>query len=267
MRNTLKLFKIVSVCMLICISFLVKGLFVYMTCFDFFFINESLMEYITYVINGALLFTAFVTVEKYLNSYVVKGLSTLLTSAGFIFCITIENYFYQSFKYVKFGWYDWDFFFFARKGINHYLSTGEPGYHWAFLTMLAICILTIIIHAKTKEIIFPIKKWLVEKAISTRKSIYFDLTLRDLRPYIAILDYLELRDVYLNEEIKCSFFHEEITEDEFNDIELLLDYKLKRSALIYRDIFNDVSLEVSENTSDVDTNGPSSDDNKNDNDA
>lgn len=236
----LKLFKSISICLLVCLAFFVKGLIIVEPFLIEFTENNWIsIEYFSYGLNVLLFLISFSAVEKNLRSYFAKSVFALLTSAGLIVSIGAENYLYQAMKYLNIGWTDWDFYFFANKGYEHYLATGKPGYHWVFLAMLVMCVVVIILRAKKRDIIIGFKNKMVERAKETHKSIYFDLVLRTFVKYIAVADYFELRDIYENQEIKYSVIHRDITPAEFDCIELYLDYEIKKADRISKDIFRE----------------------------
>lgn len=243
----LKVFKSLSICMLVCLAFFVKGLIIV----EPFLIafterNYISIEYFSYGLNVLLFLIGFSAVEKNLSSYFTKAILALLTSAGLVVSIGAENYLYQAMKYLNIGWTDWDFYFFSKKGVEAYLSTGKPGYHWVFLAMVVMCVVVIILRAKKRDIIIGFKNKMVERAKKTHKSIYFDLVLRTLVKYIAVADYFELRDIYENQSINYSVIHRDITPAEFDCIELYLDYEIKKADRISKEIFREELAEMEE---------------------
>ena len=242
-----KLFKSLSICMLVCFTFFIKGLIIVEPLLiDFTAKNWISIEYFSYGLNAILFIIGFSVVEKYLSSYLAKAFYALLTSAGLVVSIGAENYLYQAMKYLNIGWRDWDFYFFSERGIENYLANGKPGYHWAFLAMVVMCVIVIVLRAKKDDIIISFKNWLVKRAKKTYKSIYFHLVFRHFSEYLAIADYFELRDIYENEEIKYSFIHCDITPLEFDLIKLNLDLTIKRSDRISRDIFREEFAQMEE---------------------
>ena len=242
-----KLFKSLSICMLVCMAFFVKGLIIVEpSLLDFTANNWFPIEYISYGLNALLFLIGFSAVEKHLSSYFFKAYYALLTSAGCVVSIGLENYLYQSMKYLNMGWTDWNFYFFSKNGMAAYVSTGKPGYHWAFIAMVVMCVVVIILHAKKNDIIIGFKNKMVERAKKTHKSIYFDLVLRTLVKYIAVADYFELRDIYENQNINYSVIHRDITPAEFDCIELYLDYEIKKADRISKEIFREELAEMEE---------------------
>lgn len=236
----LKLFKSLSICMLVCFAFFMKGLIIVEPLLiDFTANNWISIEYFSYGLNALLFIIGFSVVEKYLSSYLAKAFYALLTSAGLVVSIGAENYLYQSLKYLSMGWCDWDFYFFSERGMETYLASGKPGYHWVFLAMVVICVVLIILRAEEKNIIISFKNWLVKRAKETHKSIYFHLVFRTFFKYLAVADYFELRDIYENEEIKYSLIHRDITPVEFDCIKLYLDFVIKKEDRISKDIFRE----------------------------
>ena len=247
-----KLFKSLSICMLVCLAFFMKGLIIVEPfLLDFTANNWISIEYFSYGLNALLFIIGFSVVEKYLSSYLAKAFYALLTSAGLVVSIGAENYLYQAMKYLNIGWKEWDFYFFSENGMKAYLSTGKPGYHWAFIAMVAMCVVVIILRAKKRDIIIRFKNKMVERAKETHKSIYFDLVLRTFVKYIAVADYFELRDIYENQEIKYSVIHRDITPAEFDCIELYLDYEIKKADRISKEIFREEFAQMEEKSQDT----------------
>lgn len=243
----LKLFKSLSICMLVCMAFFIKGLIIVEpSLLDFTANNWLPIEYISYGFNALLFLIGFSAVEKHLSSYFFKAYYALLTSAGCVVSIGLENYLYQSMKYLNMGWTDWNFYFFSKNGMAAYVSTGKPGYHWAFIAMVVMCVVVIVLRAKKVNITITFKNWLVKRAKKTHKSIYFHLVFRCFYKYLAIADYFELRDIYENEEIKYSFIHCDITPLEFDFIKLNLDLTIKKADRISKEIFREELAEMEE---------------------
>ena len=247
-----KLFKSLSICMLVCFAFFLKGLIIVEPFLIEFTENNWIsIEYFSYGLNALLFIIGFSVVEKYLSSYFTKAVYALLTSAGLVASIGAENYLYQAMKYLNIGWRDWDFYFFAERGIENYLASGKPGYHWTFLAMVVMCVVVIVLRAKKVNITITFKNWLVKRAKKTHKSIYFHLVFRCFYKYLAIADYFELRDIYENEEIKYSFIHCDITPLEFDLIKLNLDLTIKKADRISRDVFREEFAQMEEESQDT----------------
>ena len=181
----LKLLKSTSICLLVCVAFFVKGL-ILVEPLLLIYTKDNLIsiEYFNYCLNALLFLVGFSVVEKNIRSYFTRAIFAILASMGTVVSIGAENYFYQSYKCMMIGWYDWDFYFFSRQGIANYSVTGEPGYHWVFIAMTVMCIMVVILRAKIENIISPFKNWLVKRAKKTHKSIYFHLLLRTFVKHI-----------------------------------------------------------------------------------
>lgn len=179
-------------------------------------------EYFHYALNAFILTLVFSAIEKYTNTYVGKSLLATFMSTVFVAQIILENYMLEYLRFMPYSNWEWSFEEAAVSGLTRYIKYGYPGYHWAFLGMLAICFIVIILRACKPKIMYTIADFLFERAMKTKKSIYFTLVFDHFIRYITAAEYLILKDAYLHSELKYSMISRCFEDEDFAEMDGLL---------------------------------------------
>lgn len=176
-------------------------------------------EYFHYALNAFILTLVFAAIEKYTNTHIGKSLLATFMSAVFVVQIILENYMLEYLRFMPYSNWEWSMEEATVSGLTRYIKYGYPGYHWAFLGMLCICFIVIIIRSFKPKIMRAIADSLFEKAMKTKKSIYFTIVFENFIKYITVIDYLILKDAYLNLELKYSIISRCFENEDFIELD------------------------------------------------
>lgn len=179
-------------------------------------------EYFHYALNAFILTLVFSAIEKYTNTHVGKSLLATFMSAVFVVQIILENYMLEYLRFMPHSNWEWSFEEAAVSGLTRYMKYGYPGYHWAFLGMLAICFIVIVLRASKHKIMNIIKDVLFKKAEKTKRSLYFAILFEHFLYYITIGEYICLKDWYLNSDIKWSVISRVFEEDDWKEMDSII---------------------------------------------
>lgn len=195
---------------------ILKGLFFYTSIGYNIPVRE---EYIHYALNAFILTLVFSRLESYIETRVGKSFLATFMSALFVVQIIVENYMLTYLRYMPYSSWEWSFKDATISGLTRYIKYGYPGYHWAFLTMLAICFIIIALRTCKPKIMYAIADFLFERAMKTKKSIYFTIIFENFIRYITVIDYLILKDAYLNSELKYSIISRCFENEDFIELD------------------------------------------------
>ena len=179
---------------------------------------QTSVEYLNYISNAVILAFIFAYFEKDIETRIGKALGALVVSAVFVGQIIVENYFFAYLQCLT----RWDYCSVEEIGLiglNRYLKYGYPGYHWAFLGMILICIVILFLRASKPKIKMAIKDILFKKAEKTLKSVYFTILFEGFLDCINVGEYLCLKDWYLFSDIKWSIISREFEESDWEEMD------------------------------------------------
>lgn len=179
-------------------------------------------EYFHYALNAFILTLVFAAIEKYTNTHIGKSLLATFMSAVFVVQIILENYMLEYLRFMPYSNWEWSMEEATVSGLTRYIKYGYPGYHWAFLTMLAICFIIIALRASKPKIMDIIKDGLFKKAEKTKRSLYFTILFEHFLYYITIGEYICLKDWYLNSDIKWSVISRVFEEKDWKEMDSII---------------------------------------------
>lgn len=182
---------------------------------------DPIDEYVNYMFDAFVLACAFASLEKYTVTRIGKSFLATITSVVFVGVIIIQNYFLDYLRFMPHS-YGYGMENMVINALKRYLHYGYPGYHWAFIGMLAICFIIIALRASKPKIMNIIKDVLFQKAEKTKRSIYFTILFEHFLDYITIGEYICLKDWYLNSDIKWSMISRVFEEEEWKEMDSII---------------------------------------------
>lgn len=103
-------------------------------------------ERIVYILNAAVILVVLSLVTDYVKKLSARLTAGVIASLVFIVQLLAENYYLLYYSYNCF--FDWEdpapYPVFVTSGLELYFNELKPGFHWAFLAMLAVCIAPVV---------------------------------------------------------------------------------------------------------------------------